>query len=295
MPRTLQAAGRTAEHNLYDLRTAFPTTGNIWFVDSGASSGGNGLSPEGAVTTIDAAINLATASNGDIIVVMEGHAESIVGAAGVAQDKAGLTIIGLGRGRNRPVVTFTTATAASWNISAASNHVENIAFVNAIASQTAMMNITAADVTIRNCEFQLSDGSTAAVLGILTTDAADRLLIEDNYFHGLNAVTGAIRIVGTDHTIVRRNYVTGSFATTGAIEQVTTKGNLHLYDGNTIVNLTADGNNVSLLLKSDTTGAVINNRLFFIDSSCPTAPAGAAAFYGGNYYAAADDTAGTLK
>ncbi len=296
MPRTkLANPARTAEHNLYDLRMRFPTTGNIWFVDSGASSGGNGLSPEAAVTTIDAAINLATASNGDIIIVMEGHAESIVGAGGIALDKAGLTIVGLGRGRNRPVVTFATDAAASFNISAASCHVENLVLLNAIASQTAMVNISAADVTIKGCEVQVSDGSTAALLGILTTDGADRLLIEDNYFHGLNAVTAAIRIVGTDHTIVRRNYVTGSFATTGAIEQVTTKGNLHLYDGNTIVNLTADGNNASLVCKSDTTGAVINNRLFFIDSSCPTAPAGGAMFTGGNYYAAADDTAGTLK
>ena len=112
MPRTKIGGGgtRTLEHNLYDLRHRFPTTGNIWFVDSGAASGGNGLSPEGAVLTIDAAINLATAANGDIIVVMEGHAETIAGAAGVAQDVAGLTIVGLGRGRNRPVITFATAT-----------------------------------------------------------------------------------------------------------------------------------------------------------------------------------------
>lgn len=299
MPRTqltgVGGSARVMEHNLYDLRMRFPTTGNIYFVDSGAASGGDGQSPESAKTTIDAAINLCTASNGDIIVVMEGHAETIATAGGIAADVAGITIVGLGRGRNRPVITFATDAAASFNISGANVHVEGLVLVNAIASQTAMVNISAAGVTLKDCEVQVSDGSTAAVLGVLTTDAADRLVIDGCHFHGGNAVTAAVRIVGTDDTIVRGNLVTGAYATTGAIEQATTAGNRHLYDGNTIVNLTADGNNTSLVLKSDTTGAVVNNRLFFIDSSCPSAPAGGAAFFGGNYYAAADDTAGTLK
>lgn len=297
MPRTQIPAStrRIAEHNMYDLRHRFPTTGNIWFVDSGADSGGNGLSPESAVTTIDAAINLATASNGDIIVVMEGHAESITGAAGIDADKIGLTIVGLGRGRNRPVITFTTATGASFDIDAASIHVENLVLINGIASQTAMVNVTAADVAIKDCEFQLSDGSTAAILGILTTDAADRLLVEGCHFHGSAAITAAIRIVGTDDTIIRRNIVTGPYATTGAIEQVTTAGINHIYDGNYIYNSTADGNNKTIVLKSDTTGLVINNRVACIDSTCPAPFTAAAAFVGGNYQkAAAGVTASTL-
>lgn len=299
MPRTQitveGANNRVMEHNFYDLRMRFPTTGNIWFVDSGSATGGNGLSPEGAVNTIDAAINLCTASNGDIIVVMEGHAETIATAGGIAADVAGITIVGLGRGRNRPVITFATDAAASFNISAANVYVEGLVLVNAIASQTAMVNVTGAGVVIKDCEVQVSDGSTAALLGILTTDAADRLVIEGCHFHGINAVTAAIRIVGTDHAVVRHNYITGAYATTGALEQVTTAGNMHIYDGNTVANFTADGNNASIKVKSDTTGVIINNRLFAIDSSCPATTAGANMFWGGNYFAAADDTAGTLK
>ena len=298
MPRTIIPASssrRVAEHNMYDFRMRFPTTGNLWFVDSGASSGGNGLSPEGAVTTIDAAINLATASNGDIIIVMEGHAENIAAAAGIALDVIGLTIVGLGRGRSRPVITFITDVAASFNISAASNHVENLVLVNGIDAQTAMVNISAADVVIKDCEIQVSDGSTATLLGILTTDAADRLLLENNWFHGSAAVTAAIRIVGTDDTVVCRNRVTGPYATTGAIEQVTTAGARHIYEGNTIFNSTADGNNKGLVIKSDTTGAVINNRMFIIDSTCPSPSTAAGMHWGGNYHIGAVDTAGTLK
>ena len=297
IPLTGGRAGTSlvAEHNLYDLRMRFPTTGNIWFVDSGVSASGNGLSPDTAVTTIDAAINLATASNGDIIIVMEGHAETIAAAAGIALDVIGLTIVGLGRGRSRPVITFGTAAGASLDISAASNWIENVVLLNGVASQTAVVNVTAADVMIKGCEFQLGDATTQALLGILTTDAADRLIVEDNWFHTSDAVTAAIRIVGTDDIIVRRNLVTGKYATTGAIEQVTTAGNRHLYEGNTVLNTTADGNNKSIVLKSDTTGFVSNNRLAVIDSTCPSPTTGAGAMWGGNYQIGAVDTAGVLK
>lgn len=288
MPRTkLANLARVPEHNTYDLRDVFPTTGNIWFVDSGAASGGNGLSPESAVTTIDAAINLATASNGDIIIVLEGHAESIATAAGIALDKAGITIVGLGRGRNRPVITFATDAAASFDISAASCHVENLVLVNGIASQTAMVNVTAADVTLKNLEVQLGDGTTQAVLGVLTTDSADRLTIDGCHFHTTNAVTAAIRIVGTDDTIVRNNIITGLYATTGALEQVTTAGANHVYQNNLIINRTADGNNKAIVVKSDTTAFIVDNRLAVIDSTCPAPVTAAGGYVSHNYTASA--------
>lgn len=298
MPRTKIAnPGRVPEHNLYDLRMRFPTTGNLWFVDSGAASGGNGLTPEGAVTTIDAAINLATASNGDIIIVMEGHAETITGAAGIALDVAGLTIVGLGRGRNRPVITFGTAVAASFDISAASNHVENLVLVNGIDAQTAMVNVTAADCTIKGCEFMLGDATTQTLLGILTNDSADRLRIEDCFMYGTTdtGVTGAIRIVGGDFIILRNNFITGAFATTGAVENVTTAGNGWLIEGNRILNLTADGNNKALVLVSTTTALIARNDLAVIDSTSPAPWTAAGAYFGGNYHVAAVDTAGTLR
>src|ERR1700752_1159278 len=98
MPRTriplVGGNSFVAEHNLYDFRALAQTTGNIFFVSSAAGSGGTGLSPESAVTTIDAAINLCTASNGDIIFVMPGHAESLAAATSINADVVGITIWG---------------------------------------------------------------------------------------------------------------------------------------------------------------------------------------------------------
>src|SRR5687767_10422825 len=93
-------------------------TGNVRYVHSSGSSTGPGYTPETAYSTIDAAIGACTADNGDVIVVLEDHTESITGAAGIAADVAGVRIVGLGVGRNRPRITFTTATAASCDVSA---------------------------------------------------------------------------------------------------------------------------------------------------------------------------------
>lgn len=301
MPRTTipLAGGNTkvAEHNLYDLRMRFPTTGNIWFVDSGASASGSGLSPDDPVTTIDAAINKATASNGDIIVVMEGHAETIAAAAGIALDVIGLTIVGLGRGRKRPVITFATDTAASCDISAASNHLENLVFVNAIDAQTAMINISAADVTIKDCEIQTGDASTQAVLGILTTAGANRLRLENNHIHGLvtAGTTSQISLVGGDSIVIIGNLIYGACATTGNISAATTAVTNFAIVNNLILNQTADGNNKTIVLGATDTGLIANNRMAVIDSTSPAPVTAAGAYVSGNYWTgAAGVTASTL-
>ena len=85
-----------------------PTTGDVYFVHSSTGNANNtGLTPSDALATIDGAINKCTASQGDIIIVMPGHAENIAAATSLVVDVAGISIIGLGRGRNRPVLSFT--------------------------------------------------------------------------------------------------------------------------------------------------------------------------------------------
>src|SRR3972149_5755717 len=85
-----------------------PTTGSVFFVHSGTGSSGNdGLGPSSPTATIAQAIAKCTASKGDLVIVMPGHAENIASATSLALNKAGVSVIGLGRGRNRPVLSFT--------------------------------------------------------------------------------------------------------------------------------------------------------------------------------------------
>lgn len=264
-------------------------TGNVRYVHSGGSSTGPGFSPETPYSTIDAAISACTADNGDVVVVLEDHAESITGAAGIAADIAGVRVIGLGVGRNRPRITFTTATAASCDVSAARVSLENLVFINGIDAQTAMINVSAADVVIEGCEFMLGDGTTQAVLGVLTTASADRLIVRRNHMHGGSTagVSAAVRLVGGDAILIDDNVIVGAFSTTGNIENITTAATMLVIRRNHLLNKTADAQNLLVNVHASTTGLVVHNSGGIIDSTSPTPVVAAAMHVGGNHFSSA--------
>jgi hypothetical protein len=130
-------------------------TGNVFFV-GGAVTGATdnvtyGKSPQLPFKTVDYAIGQCTASNGDVIYVMPGHAETC--AAAVTCDVAGVSIIGLGRGRNRPALTVTGAIDLV-TVTAANVHLENLRLIGAAANCTALLNIAAADLSAFNMVFE---------------------------------------------------------------------------------------------------------------------------------------------
>ena len=86
------------------------TRGKVFYVDSvNGGSGRNGLTPTNAVTTIAAAVAKCTANVGDTIVLLPKHAETITAAGGIALSTAGINVIGVGYGNQRPTITYTTA------------------------------------------------------------------------------------------------------------------------------------------------------------------------------------------
>jgi len=132
-------------------------TGNVYFLDSGAtgaSDSNDGLRPDRghALATLDGANDKCTASNGDFIVVMPGHAET---TTAIALDTAGVTIIGVGHGADIPTLTATAAASDLVDVSAASVWIENIKFVGAASAVTALLDCAAAadNITIKSCEF----------------------------------------------------------------------------------------------------------------------------------------------
>lgn len=201
------------------LGTGF-TTGTTFYVSS-AVTGGDGRSPQAAISTIDAAIGLCTANKGDRIYVMPGHTETVTAAAGVALDVAGVTIIGLGRGSARPTVNFTTAVGASFAVTAANCWVENILFTGGIDALTNPISVAAADFALVNCEWRDVTGQATDV--ILTTAAADRLLVRYHRHDGATAAgaNSAIAIVGGDRIVIDGFNIDGNFAV-GCIDVRTT-------------------------------------------------------------------------
>lgn len=127
--------------------------GSIWYVHSG--TGADAASPRGKernrpLATLAQAYT--SASQGDTIVILSGHAETLTSAQTLG--KAGLTIIGEGSGSTRP--RFTLGAAADlWSVTAAGVRISNIFFVeSAFAATNARLYCQAANITIDNCYFE---------------------------------------------------------------------------------------------------------------------------------------------
>ncbi len=134
--------------------------GNIWFVDSGATGASNaagyGLSPDQPFATLDYAIGKCTASNGDTIYVMPGHAENLTAADSIDCDVAGVNIVGLGWGSLKPTFS-TTAAAGSITVAAPNVRIRNLRFVAnfATGTTTAMtLHADCDDLVVEDCDFR---------------------------------------------------------------------------------------------------------------------------------------------
>ena len=167
-------------------RPPVETTGNIFYVDSngGGSTSGPGYSPETAFTTLSSAAAACTANNGDVIYVMEGHAETISGAAGVDLTVAGVRVIGLGHGASRPTFTLTAA-ASTFAVGASSLHIENLLFVADFTNGvTAGVDIDAAhtDVYFKRCEWRAAASTKEFLKGVTITEGAGRITFDECRF-----------------------------------------------------------------------------------------------------------------
>lgn len=265
------------------------TSGSVFFVDSVTGSNGNsGVATNKPFATIVYALTKCTAAKGDTIVCLPGHTEAVVGAGTLTVSKSGVRIVGLGYGRARPVITYTTAAAASVDVTAAGVLFQNVVFsAIGVDAVTAMVNVSAAGVTFRYCEFETGDATNQAVLAVLTTAAANRLTIDSCHIHGSAdaGTAAAIRIVGGDAIQIVNNVIWGNYTTSlGGIDNPTTAATGIIISRNIIVNQTASSTK-AIVLKSDSTGIVADNRLLILSGTAPiTAAAG---YVSHNYYAAA--------
>lgn len=201
--------------NIYDGNS------NIFWVDSGRGSNGNNGTHTHPFATLDYAVGQCTANNGDIILAAPGHVETVTAAAGLDIDVAGISLVGMGTGSDRPTVNFTTAVGADMDVDAANITMVNFLFTGGIDALTGPIDVNAADFAMIDCETR---DVTGQATDFIVTDAnADRLLI-DGWVHRGAAGAGAdtaITIVGGDNITVIPKFIDGNFAV-AAIENVTT-------------------------------------------------------------------------
>jgi hypothetical protein len=228
MPNT--KTNRTALFNrkqpggVFTVQDMLDHPGDIWFVDSTASAAsdtaGFGKNPDAPVATIDYAVGLATASKGDVIYVMPGHNETITAATSLVIDKIGLSIIGLGRGMNRPILDFDN-TAGSIEMDAASCRLSNIVLRASVASCVVAINVDASDCEIDNCHFTF-ESTGDEFITCIDLDGFDRCHIHDCTFdteEAAGASTEAIRIDETDDSIIENNIFRGTWSNAAIINE----------------------------------------------------------------------------
>ena len=128
--------------------------GRDFYVDSvTGNAGSTGKGPDNAVTTIALAVAKCRANKGDRVIVMEGHSETV--SAATALGVAGVTIIGLGQGRSRPLVTFDTANTSGYTIAVDNVRFFNIRFAaNFLSIAAAFTLSTAKGFRLDGCRFK---------------------------------------------------------------------------------------------------------------------------------------------
>lgn len=195
--------------------------GAIFFVDSGntnaSDAAGYGTNPDRPFATLDYAVGNCTASQGDVIYLLPGHAETVIAAGGLDLDVAGISIIGLGNGTLQPTITITTDAAADIDVDAANITIENVHFVAGVADIVAAIDVNATDFTLRKCRFSDSAAGLNALIWVQDAAAAgsDRITIEDCKVTALDASnTHFVNFAGTgDGHLIRNNIIIGDFGT----------------------------------------------------------------------------------
>lgn len=171
------------------------TTGAVRFVCSVTGSDTNaGTDPSSPKATLQGAIDASTASKGDKIICMVGHAETVTSTS-INLNKAGITVICLGHGLERPTFTYSTA-AATITVSAANCAFVGGYFIANFADVAAAFTVGAAK------DFQVLSNTfvdTSAILNFLsivvtgsTNNAADGLTFSRNFVYSLPTTDGAV-------------------------------------------------------------------------------------------------------
>lgn len=195
-------------------------TGNVFFVDSVNGLAGNDGSFQYPVATITQALAKCTANNGDVIFLKPGHAETVIAAAGIDVNVAGITILGTGYGALRPTITFSTAVTASVDITANDVTIRGIIGLSGIDALTQPFNITG-DNCILDIEWQDASATVEAERVVLATTVSN-LFVKIKYvgFITGNACVNVVRLVAvTGARIIVDVY--GEIST-GIVEMITT-------------------------------------------------------------------------
>jgi hypothetical protein len=239
--------------------------GNAYFVDAtnGSDTANSGTSWSNALATVDAAIAKCTANQGDKIFMAPWHAESeAVAATAVAtMSKAGVDLIGLTQGNQRPTFTF-TADDATFSVTAPNCRISGIKIVSGVADMAIGMTVSALGdgLQVDNCIFADGGAAVELVIGIEIAAACNGCRIIGNQFYTADGggCASAISLAGESaQTVIADNIISGDYSVAG-IDGATALATNIIVANNLIDNLDPTAG-LAIGLHANTLGIVCRN------------------------------------
>jgi len=242
---------------------------NVFYVDGtgGADVPHYGKTWELPFDTIAYALDQCTANNGDIIYVMPGHTKTITADSGIDIDVAGVSIICLGSGSDRPTFTFTTATTADFKMAAANTRLYNALFVTNYDGHDMAIEIGADDVEIGWCEFR--EGTHQPEFGIQvgasgSDNDADRAWIHDCKFYVPTAGDGDAAISVLKDMVgvkIERCVIYGDFDLAGIDVPTGADAQVDMLISDCVVTNLLSANHAIQVSSDTSTGKIVNCML----------------------------------
>lgn len=237
--------------------------GDVFWVDSNTGSDQYRGTFDRPFATIDYAIGKCAANHGDMIMVKPGHSEDPL--VSITMDVAGVNVIGLGAGNDRPTITFGAA-AATVAMSAASCRIQNLRFDlgTVAATVTDAINITADACQVIQCE--TVPHATSQFTNLLTATDAQFVEIIGNRFRGLDTASGTSGVVvdGCDDIQIVGNEISGHFTehaldntTPASCDEILRASILHNY----IRNYSSTAGDLAIEMDANATGLLAYNAI----------------------------------
>lgn len=265
--RTALFAGKQAGGAI-TIQDLLDHPGNVFFVGSavtGASdAAGYGINPDKPFATLDYAIGQCTATHGDVIYCLPGHTETFEATNGFDADVAGVRIIGLGWGDQRPTFAFND-TDAQVNIGANGVWVENLRFVPTVSAVVAGVQVEGkTDVVFKDCQWDWY-GTTGDdfVLALELESGSHRAKIINCEFLAETAVAGAeaaIELTGASRNVLIQGCLFMGDYSVACVHGDTVLSTELLFLDNTVHNTNAGEPYLEVL--TGTTGVIANTRGF---------------------------------
>jgi hypothetical protein len=240
------------------------TSGQYFWVDSNATGPGTQGSFKNPFTTLAAAYVACVASRGDVIIMKPGHAETIATNTALALSKIGVSVIGLGSGSLRPLITLTGTTAAvSIAVSAASQTFRNFVITSGVIELAKAFTISAADVTIDGVDYRETVAANTILSFVTLTNAADRFTLKNCTLKSITTSAGNAScfasVAGADDTAIVGNHIEWIGADNAVTCAIYNAGaGLRMLIANNVFKITG-GTSVTVINATTCTGMAIYN------------------------------------